>query len=83
MTVKAIYNIKMNRLILAPAGVVGSLSRLMQMNQIAVCFEGYLKGENTDSKQQKKKNLHSALNIYKAPEQSKVKIWPLSLSLFL
>lgn len=39
MTVGAIYNIKMNRLILATAGTAGSLSRLMQMNQIAVSLK--------------------------------------------
>lgn len=36
MTVRAIYNIKMNSLTLAPDGIVGSLSRLMQMRQITV-----------------------------------------------
>lgn len=35
----AIYNIKMNRLILATAGTAGSLSRLMQMNQIAASLK--------------------------------------------
>lgn len=47
MTVRAIYNIKMNRLILAPAAVVWSLSRLMQMNQISVCLEAILR-QNTE-----------------------------------
>lgn len=46
MTVRAIYNIKMNRLILAPAGVVGSLSRLMQMNQ-NTALRKYLKAKHT------------------------------------
>ena len=45
---RAIYNIKMNRLILAPAAVVWSLSRLMQMNQITVCLEAILR-QNTVS----------------------------------
>lgn len=39
MTVKPIYNIKMNKLILAPAAMVGSLPRLMQTNQINICLD--------------------------------------------
>lgn len=56
MTVRAIYNIKMNSFILVPAATVGSLSHLMQMKQITVC-SAYLKavlGQNRQKAEQGK-----------------------------
>lgn len=47
MTVKAINNIKMNRLFVTPTGVVRFLPCLIQMNWINVCLHA---SKRTDSK---------------------------------